>query len=124
MKVILHKLFPYAPYLNEYIGFEESIPDNWTDEQALAMADRLRKLAERSHKEQYPHLYTESGLPVIVKQVPDDRIKELDAEIEKLLIEAKEKMLAAKTKKEAEKIFQDAGFPFNLELKQILNDKK
>ena len=57
MKVILHKLFPYAPYLNEYIGFEMDIPD---DGDPIAEVDTLRKMAEKSHREAYPHLY-ESG---------------------------------------------------------------
>lgn len=122
MKVILHKLFPYAPYLNEYIGYEETIPDGSSDEEALAATDRLRKLAERSHKEKYPHLYTEDGRPVIVKQVTDD--PEADAKIKAELEVVKNKMIAAKTFGEAEEIFKTGGFSFNIELKQILNDKK
>lgn len=55
MKVIFHKLFPYAPYLNEYIGFEKEVGD--TDEEALFAIEDLRKLAERAHKDKYPHLY-------------------------------------------------------------------
>lgn len=71
MKVILHKLFPYAPYLNEYIGFEDEV---WETETELEAVDRLRKLAERSHKERYPHLYTESGSPVTIEQVPEQQV--------------------------------------------------
>lgn len=72
MKAILHKLFPYAPYLNEYIGFEKDIPDNSTDEEALKAVEHLRELAEKSHADKYPYLYTESGKPITIEQVPDD----------------------------------------------------
>ena len=54
MKVILHKLFPYAPYLNEYIGFEDETMET---ESPLEAVKRLREMAEQSHRERYPHLY-------------------------------------------------------------------
>ena len=54
MKVILHKLFPYAPYLNEYIGFEMDVAD---DCDPLVEVETLRRLAEESHRGRYPHLY-------------------------------------------------------------------
>lgn len=63
MKVILHKLFPYAPYLNEYIGFEMDIPD---DGDPIAEVETLRQLAEKSHRERYPQLY-QNGSELIVE---------------------------------------------------------
>lgn len=48
----------------------------------------------------------------------------VDQEITAQFESIKNKMLAAKTKSEAEEIFKTSGFPFNVELKQILNDKK
>lgn len=81
MKVILHKLFPYAPYLNEYIGFEKEVGDS--EEEGLEAIKNLRELAERSHRERYPEIYSESGLtaipghPMNVTQIDsrDEKIK-------------------------------------------------
>lgn len=76
MKVILHKLFPYAPYLNEYIGFEMDIPD---DGDPIAEVETLRKLAEKSHRERYPEIYSETGLPPIphpANEQPKERTRE------------------------------------------------
>jgi hypothetical protein len=82
-KVKYEKLFPTGAYLNEKIGFEAeivSVPASSTPEDViewhnlgitpqriespLEVVESLRKLAEQSHKEKYPHLYTESGSPV------------------------------------------------------------
>jgi len=68
MKVILHKLFPYAPYLNEYIGFEKEVGES--DEEALEAIEHLRELAERSHREKYPHLYQEPTTEIAQDQPP------------------------------------------------------
>lgn len=48
----------------------------------------------------------------------------IDAEINASFELTKSKMIAAPTKEEAAQIFESGGFPFNTELKQILNDKK
>lgn len=120
MKVILHKLFPYAPYLNEYIGFED---EQRPDESSLEAVERLRKLAEQSHKERYPHLYTEDGSPVIIKQVPSEPSEE-EVLINKQFEEIKSKLIAAPIREEAEQILQGSGFKLNMELRKIVNDKK
>jgi hypothetical protein len=75
MKVIFHKLFPYAPYLNEYIGAEMDFPD--TKEQYVfdGYVDKLREMAENNHKKKYPQIYTElvpstdfnTGQPAVVQ---------------------------------------------------------
>ena len=57
MKVIFHKLFPYAPYLNEYIGVEMDFQDNLDQDVFDSCVDRLRELTESNHKKKYPHLY-------------------------------------------------------------------
>ena len=62
MKVILHKLFPYAPYLNEYIGFEMDVAD---DCDPLVEVETLRRLAEESHRDRYPHLYPNGSEAVV-----------------------------------------------------------
>lgn len=62
MKIILHKLFPYAPYLNEYIGFEMDVPG---DADMIASVEVLRKLAEKSHRERYPNLYPNGDEEII-----------------------------------------------------------
>lgn len=83
------KLFPTGAYLNEKIGFEAeldivgktSINPSETGvtfglEDPLAAIERLRILAEQSHKQKYPHLYTESGSPVFIEQVQETRSEE------------------------------------------------
>ncbi len=62
MKVILHKLFPYAPYLNEYIGFEDDQREGETNIEAV---ERLRKDAEQAHRLRYPHLYQKGNEALI-----------------------------------------------------------
>lgn len=68
------KLLPTGAYLNEKIGFEVSVDFEPTNENVLLEIERLRILAEQSHKEKYPHLYTESGSPIETKQVEDEPI--------------------------------------------------
>lgn len=74
MKVILHKLFPYAPYLNEYIGFEmevaEKVDGSDMEEVGLEATKRLRKLAEQSHRDRYPNLYEKGNESLIQSFAP------------------------------------------------------
>jgi len=75
-KVKYEKLFPTGAYLNEKIGFEADLESNPKDESVrnlmiMKSVEFLRQLAEQSHKEKYPHLYTESGSPVTVVPVPE-----------------------------------------------------
>lgn len=77
MKVIFHKLFPYAPYLNEYIGMEHDFPDTLEQDIFDGYVDRLREMTEANHKKKYPHLYNPSqsltdfntGQPAIVPTI-------------------------------------------------------
>lgn len=87
MKVILHKIFPYAPYLNEYIGFEDEQRDGETNLEAVA---RLRKDAEQAHRERYPNLYENGNEAPVLSFTPpiqqttapkDERIQSLIATI-------------------------------------------
>jgi hypothetical protein len=123
MKVIFHKLFPYAPYLNEYIGIEKEFPDTLDQDEFNGCVDLLRAMTENNHKKKYPHLYTESGAqsienqPAVVqveKQGEDQRIGVLVADINsctELKVLESYKILA-KTKPE----LQEA---YNLKLKEL-----
>lgn len=57
MVVKYAKKFPYAPYLNEDIGFEMSIGDNENPLEALA---KLKAIAEQFHKENNPQIYLDA----------------------------------------------------------------
>lgn len=96
-KVEYSKLLPTGIYSNERIGFEAELgytPNtDSTDgypmipENPLEAISKLRQLAEQSHKEQYPHLYTENGKPITysgevpVQQIQDRRINDLIGDI-------------------------------------------
>lgn len=86
-KVKYEKLFPTGAFLNEKVGFEMGIDlplatspetEHQNEQYVLCAIENLRCLAEKSHKEKYPHLYTESGSPVEVKQAPEERITDPD----------------------------------------------
>lgn len=68
-KITFSKKFPTGSYLNEDIGFECSIHSG---DDPLVVIEKLRQLSENAHKEKYPHMYTESGSPVIVKQIENN----------------------------------------------------
>lgn len=63
---------------------------------------------------EYVH-FMSSGTEVIDPVVD----QEITAQFESI----KNRMMGAKTHSEANEIFKASGFPFNVELKQILNDK-
>lgn len=48
------KKFPYAPYLNEDIGFDMGLPDDATDEEMIAAIVRLNDVAEKAFKKLNP----------------------------------------------------------------------
>lgn len=50
MIVKYRRLYPYAPYLNEEIGYEKSIPDDSTDEQMIEAAIKLKEIADKAHQ--------------------------------------------------------------------------
>jgi hypothetical protein len=51
------KKFAYAPYLNEDIGWEKSIPDNATEEEMIQAQLELNRIATEVHKRLNPHLF-------------------------------------------------------------------
>lgn len=51
MIVKYRRLYPYAPYLNEEIGFEVSIPD---DGDPIAEVETLKELCDKAHKKLNP----------------------------------------------------------------------
>ena len=60
MIVKYSKKFPYAPYLNEDIGFEMEIPSD-SKESAMLVLKELKEMAEKFHKDNNPQ--TEVGEP-------------------------------------------------------------
>lgn len=68
-KVKYEKLFPTGAYLNEKIGFEAEIEPHLNSlDNPTSAIEQLRQLAEQSHREKYPHLYTESGSPITIME--------------------------------------------------------
>lgn len=57
------KKFPYAPYLNEDIGFEMSISDKDNPLEALA---KLKSIAEQFHKENNHQIYEEQEEGILI----------------------------------------------------------
>lgn len=55
------RLYPYAPYLNEEIGFERSIPDDSTDEEMIDAVIKLKAISDKAHEKINPHLSTPSA---------------------------------------------------------------
>lgn len=62
VKVTYSKKFPYAPYLNEDIGFE-TMADN--EEDALIVAGRLKKMATKFFYDTNPHLTEGDVVPYV-----------------------------------------------------------
>ncbi len=52
MIVKYRRLYPYAPYLNEEIGFEITIPD---DGDPIAEVETLKSLCDEAHKKLNPN---------------------------------------------------------------------
>lgn len=65
MVIRYSKKFPYAPYLNEDIGFEMTIGEH---ENPLEKMEELRQMAKQFHKKNNPHLYQEQGTVVVSSQ--------------------------------------------------------
>lgn len=59
-KVFYSKKFPYAPFLNEDIGFEISLSEGENPIEAL---NTLKKMAEKYHRDTNPQLF--------INEVPD-----------------------------------------------------
>lgn len=115
-KVKYEKLFPVAAYVNEKIGFEAEIgvggstSDNpsetgisLTQENPLQAIEKLRVLAEQSHREKYPHLYTDNGQPITYETITPPALQ--DTTQRDLLIKELEE---ATTTKQVEIIYTEA----------------
>jgi hypothetical protein len=50
------KKFAYAPYLNEDIGWDKSIPDNATEEEMIQAIIDLNRIATEAHRRMNPQL--------------------------------------------------------------------
>jgi hypothetical protein len=74
MIVKYSKKFPYAPFLNEDIGFEMSIPDNSNRADMLVALSTLKEIAEKFHKDNNPQLGMDDvhtfGMGGVQMQVP------------------------------------------------------
>ncbi len=127
MKVIFHKLFPYAPYLNEYIGAEMDFPDTKEQDVFDGYVDKLREMAESNHKKKYPHIYAESSQPIegqpavvqVEKPTEDQRIGVLVTDINsctelkvlesyRILAKTKPELQAAYDKKKKELVAKES----------------
>lgn len=75
MIVKYSKKFPYAPYLNEDIGFEESIMDGASEEEILAALQRLSDVALKFHKANNPQLQDEPYTPFITPSTNGFEVK-------------------------------------------------
>jgi hypothetical protein len=58
MIVKYSKKFPYAPFLNEDIGFDKSIPDNATEEEMIQAVINLNRIATEAYHRMNPSLPT------------------------------------------------------------------
>lgn len=61
MIVKYSKKFPYAPYLNEDIGFDKSIPDNATEEEMIQAVIDLNRISTAAFNKMNPQLQVISG---------------------------------------------------------------
>lgn len=101
MVVKYSKKFPYAPYLNEDIGFEMEIPD---DGDPMAELVTLKHMAERFHKEGNPHLYGTNAISI--PQGPYQPMQDYDpkkADTESIIYDCNTKEELEKQKSNAEK---------------------
>lgn len=56
MIVKYRRLYPYAPYLNEEIGYERSIPDDATEDQMIEAVVKLKEVADKAHRKINPDI--------------------------------------------------------------------
>lgn len=83
MVVKYSKKFPYAPYLNEDIGFDISIPDNATEEEMIEAQVRLNRIATAAYHRLNPHMVT---APQPVQGQHQQPIPEINLEKERVEI--------------------------------------
>lgn len=117
--ITFQQTFPTGiQYQNQRLGMEIDITPQ-DDIQAVFL--HAKNTVEEIFKAMNPHV----GEVHTYSTLPSETIDpEADAKIKAELEVVKNKMIAAKTFAEAEEIFKTGGFSFNIELKQILNDKK
>jgi hypothetical protein len=68
IKITYSKKFPYAPYLNESIGFEAEISEN---ENVLDCVHRLRDAAELSFTTAHPNVVLQKQVEEVDKRTPE-----------------------------------------------------
>ena len=67
-KIIYSKKFPYAPYLNESIGFEAEVGENEHIDEAIQY---LRELAEQSFTTAHPNVVLQKQVEEVDKRTPE-----------------------------------------------------
>jgi hypothetical protein len=77
------KKFPYAPYLNEDIGYDISIPDNASDEEMIEAIVRLNRVATAAYYRLNPHIKPAAHIPQgeQVRQVDKGSVSDVVMEI-------------------------------------------
>ena len=67
-KIIYSKKFPYAPYLNESIGFEADLLEGENEKEAIQY---LRELAEQSFTAAHPNVVLQKQVEEVDKRTPE-----------------------------------------------------
>lgn len=72
------KKFPYAPYLNEDIGYDISIPDNASDEEMIEAIVRLNRVATAAYYRLNPQIKNAAQMPQGQQIVPEVQVEKGD----------------------------------------------
>jgi len=67
-KIIYSKKFPYAPYLNESIGFEADLLEDESEKESIQY---LRELAEQSFITAHPNVVLQKQVEEVDKRTPE-----------------------------------------------------
>ena len=89
MIVKYRRLYPYAPYLNEEIGFERSIPDESTDEEMIEAAIKLKEVSDKAHLRMNPDLSPHEYGTGLVETAKEEEI--VVGDLSKLITTSKSK---------------------------------
>ena len=112
-KIIYSKKFPYAPYLNESIGFEAEISEN---ENVQDCVQQLRDAAELSFTTAHPNVVLQKQVEEVDKRTP-----------EQMKIDDIALIMSSKTHKELDTykllktIDKDYFNAYNTKLKELTN---
>lgn len=68
-KIIYSKKFPYAPYLNESIGFEADLLEGEDEKETIQY---LRELAEQSFTTAHPNVVLQKQVEEVDKRTPEE----------------------------------------------------